>query len=103
MCFTQLHEAMQRGELILIEGGFCRYHLRIDGQLTIHDILSNRPGAGSAMLAMLKKVEGARLLLARVPQHLEANDWYRRRGFELAGEEQTKRGTPLNVWRLTLP
>jgi hypothetical protein len=102
MSFVQLNESMQRGELILIEGGLCRFHLRRDGQLTIHDLLSYRPGAGQELLARLKVIPGALCLLARVPADLAANGWYARRGFVLDREEQSRTGKPLNIWVLKL-
>ena len=56
MCFEQLHESSNRNELILIDGGMCHWHLRRDGQLTIREIISTRPGAGSTMLDTLRGV-----------------------------------------------
>ncbi len=100
MIFETLHESAQRGELMLIDGGFCHWHLRRDGQLTIREIISLRPGAGSEMLARLRSVPGAVSLLARCPVDLAANAWYERRGFTLAGREQSKSGREINVWKL---
>jgi hypothetical protein len=102
MIFETLFESSKRGELLLIEDGFCHWHLRRDGQLTIREIISTRPGAGSEMLARLKTVPGARSVFAKCPVELEANNWYRRRGFELEGQETTKTGRKLNLWRLRL-
>lgn len=100
MIFETLWESAQRGELLLTEGGFCHWHLRKDGQLTIREIISLRPGAGSEMLERLKQVAGATSLFAKCPVELEANDWYRKRGFALEGTETTKTGRVLNLWRL---
>ena len=102
MIFETLHESARRGELLLIDGGFCHWHLRRDGQLTIREIISTKPGAGSAMLATLKTVPGALSLFAKCPVDLPANDWYRRRGFELERTETTRSGRELNLWRLQL-
>ena len=102
MIFETLHESAQRGELLLIDGGFCHWHLRRDGQLTIREIISTRPGAGAEMLATLRAVPGAVCLLARCPVDLAANGWYERRGFVLAGVEQSKSGRGINVWTLSL-
>ena len=102
MIFETLHESAQRGELLLIDGGFCHWHLRRDGQLTIREIISTRPGAGAEMLATLRAVPGAVCLLARGPVDLAANGWYERRGFALAGIEQSKSGRGINVWTLSL-
>jgi len=96
--FDTLQESNARGELLLLDGGYCRYHLRRDGQLTIYEIISQKPGVGTAMLDRLSRVEGARFLLARCPATLPSNDWYQRRGFVRTAEETTRNGTRLNVW-----
>lgn len=102
MIFETLWESAQRGELMLIEGGFCHWHLRRDGQLTIREIISLKPGTGQLMLDTLKKTPGATSIFAKCPVELEANGWYERRGFVLEGTETTKTGRELNLWRLYL-
>ena len=98
MIFDALYESAQRGELILIDGGLCHWHLRLDGQLTIREIISTRPGAGSEMLARLVAVPGATCIVARCPARLASNEWYRRRGFTCVRGETTKSGQLINVW-----
>ncbi|MBD3261991.1 MAG: N-acetyltransferase [Candidatus Altiarchaeales archaeon] len=100
--FESLWKSAQRGELILIDGGFCRFHLRKDRQLTIYEIISLRPGAGSEMLEQLRQVEGTTSIFARCPVDLDANRWYKRRGFVLEAVETTRTGRQLNCWRLSL-
>jgi len=102
MIFESLVESANRGELILIVGGYCRYHVRCDGQLTIYEIISLRPGAGSEMLAMLKRAPGAASIFAKCPADLASNAWYQRRGFARESEEKTRSGRVLNLWRLQL-
>lgn len=111
MIFETLHESSKRGELILIDGGFCHWHLckRDDpkrkiraGQITIREIISLRPGAGSEILAKLKTIAGASSLFARCPADLSANEWYKARGFQLEDTEITRTGRKLNLWRLYL-
>lgn len=102
MCFEQLHESSKRGELLLIAGGMCHFHLRKDGQLTIREIISRRPGAGAEMLAALRQVAGAQFILAKCPVDLSSNQWYAKRGFILSHVEQAKSGRKINVWRLEL-
>ncbi len=99
MIFAALYESLLAGELIMIDGGMCRYHLRRNGQLTISAILSNKPGAGKQMLEMLKakKADGAKYLLAKCPKEYEANKWYARKGFQLAKVEDR-----INIWKLEL-
>lgn len=102
MIFESLYESAKRNELLLIDGGFCNWHLRRDGQLTIREIISTRPGAGFEILETLKRVKGAGCIFAKCPIELDSNDWYSRRGFTLEGQETTKTGRTLNLWRLQL-
>jgi len=101
MCFERLYEAQQKNELLLIDGGMCHWHLCRNGQLTIREILSTKPGAGSAMLAELKCIS-ADYIFAKCPVDLLANSWYKKRGFEFVGTETTQSGRGLNRWRLNL-
>lgn len=102
MIFDALYESAQRGELLCVDGGIANWHLRRDGQLTIREIISTRPGAGSAILERLRQTPGARCIVAKCPAWLPSNAWYQRRGFVLDGEETTRTGRKLNRWRLTL-
>lgn len=102
MIFDALYESAQRGELLCVDGGFCHWHLRRDGQLTIREIISTRRGAGSRMLDILKRTPGATCIVAKCPAHLPSNEWYKRRGFTLTGTEQTRSGKGINVWHLAL-
>ena len=101
MIFETLYESARRGELLLIDGGFCHWHLRRDGQLTIREIISTKPGAGSVMLAELKR-QTATSIFAKCPVDLPANDWYKRRGFDLERTETTRTGRELNHWRIQI-
>lgn len=96
MIFESLHESAIRGELLLIDGGYCRWHLRRDGTITIYEIISTRPGAGSALLTRLP---AGHALVAKCPADLPANAWYARRGFACIATETTRSGRTLNVWR----
>lgn len=102
MIFDALYESAQRGELLLVDGGFCHWHLRRDGQLTIREIISTQRGAGSRMLDTLKRTPGATCIVAKCPAHLPSNAWYQRRGFGLVGTETTRTGKGINVWHLAL-
>lgn len=101
MIFETLHESAKRNELLLIDGGFCHWHLRRDGQLTIREIISTKAGAGSKMLDILK-TKDAHSVFAKCPEDLEANKWYEKKGFILEGIEVTKSGRKLKLWRLFL-
>ena len=100
MIFETLYDSAKAGELLLIDGGLCRYHLRRDGQLTIHEIISLRPGAGMAMLDHLTQVAAARFIRAKCPADLPSNQWYARRGFVQTATETTPSGRQLRVWTL---
>lgn len=104
MIFDALHESARRGELLLMDGGFCHWHLRRDGQLTIREIIASPEGrgVGTAMLARLCLTPGARSIFAKCPATLPANRWYANRGFENVGTERTRSGKLLNLWRLDL-
>lgn len=102
MCFENLYESSKRGELLLIGGGMCHWHLRRDGQLTIREIISQRPGAGVEMLAALRQTPGASCIVAKCPVDLASNDWYESKGFTLSAVESAKSGRGINVWRLEL-
>lgn len=101
MIFEILYESAKRGELLLIDGGFCHWHLRRDGQLTIREIIATRRGAGSEMLEQLKRVDGAESIFAKCPADLPANEWYQRKGFTCEGEETTRTGRTIKLWRLS--
>lgn len=101
MIFHTLYASAQAGELMLIDGGYCRYHLRRDGQLTIYEIISLQPGAGSEMLRRLCQLP-ARIIVARCPASYASNAWYQRRDFALDRVEVTKAGEELNVWAFTV-
>lgn len=106
MIFETLMESAERGELILVDGGLCHWHLRRDGQLTIREIivLPDRRGAGvgAAILARLMTTPGATSLFAKCPADLPSNGWYSRMGFLCEGREATKTGRRVNLWRLEL-
>ena len=102
MIFETLYDSAKRGELLLINGGFCHWHLRRDGQLTIHEIISTQRGSGSRMLSKLKRIPDVVSIFAKCPADLESNSWYARHGFTCEGVEITQTGRKLKLWRLRL-
>jgi hypothetical protein len=106
MIFEPLMESARRGELILVEGGLCHWHLRRDGQLTIREIIvlpeRQKQGIGISMLDRLKSVPGAKSIFAKCPAGLASNGWYERVGFSFEGKETTRGGRKLKLWRLKL-
>lgn len=99
MIFETLHDSSKRGELMLVDGGMCHWHLRQDGQLTIREIISTKQGAGSQMLRRLELIPGAESLFAKCPADLPANQWYAVRGFHVETMEIAKSGRKLLHWR----
>lgn len=102
MIFESLYASAQRGELLLVEGGMCHWHLRRDGQLTILEIISLQPGVGSRMLQYLAARPGAKTLFAKCPVDLPSNAWWLKRGFTLVRTERTRTGRLLNCYELKL-
>lgn len=103
--FETLNTSAQNGELFLVDGGMCHWHLRRDGQITIREIIvlpsQQGEGIGAAMLERLRGVRGATSIFAKCPADLPANGWYEHMGFELEQKEE-ERARPLNHWRLWL-
>ena len=109
MIFEVLYDAALEDELILIDGGICRFHLRRDGQLTIHEIIilpkHQKQGKGKEILDILKgykESHGATSIFAKCPIDLEANSWYKHMGFELKGVISSSTGREINLWRYPL-
>lgn len=106
MIFQSLVQAANKGELILVNGGICHWHLRRDKQITIREIIvlpkQRGKGIGARILDELKQVDSAESIFAKCPVDLPANDWYRHRGFELEATSTTRSGRELNHWRLRI-
>jgi len=102
--FEPLMESAERGELFLVDGGLCHWHLRRDGQITIREIIVlpewRRQGVAAAMLNQLEQTPGATSIFAKCPADLAANAWYERQGFVCEGTETTRSGRELRLWRL---
>lgn len=103
MIFEILNESAERGELILVNGGLCHYHIRRDGQLTIREIIvipeEQGKGIGKSILDSLLKMECSSIF-AKCPADLISNGWYERMGFEKEGVSETRSGKVINHWRL---
>jgi hypothetical protein len=107
--FETLSESAENGELLLVYGGMCHFHVRRDGVLTIREILvlpeQRGKRVGTYLLLQLRRIateKGATAIAAKCPADLEANGWYQKRGFEKVGTETAKSGREINVWRLAL-
>lgn len=97
MIFAAMSEAADRGELILVPDGMCRWHLRRDGVVVIREILvlpfRRGAGVGRRMVDLVGWKNPGRTIRARCPAGYEANGFWRRLGFALAAEEKG-----VNVW-----
>lgn len=107
MIFETLNESNERGELLLVDGGMCHWHLRRDGQITIREIIvdihQQGIGIGTGMIRELAEdVLNATSIFAKCPDDLPANGWYEHIGFVYEGTETTKSGRQVNHWRMTL-
>lgn len=103
MIFETLYESSKNGELLLMEGGMCHFHHRRDGQLTIREIIvtHKNQGIGRKILDYLEGLQPDSIF-AKCPENLNANKWYAHQGFKFEGEEITKTGRRLLLWRKTL-
>lgn len=106
MIFQVLNDAAKAGELLLVDGGMCHFHIRMDGQLTIREIIvlpdRRSQGVGVNLLQQLARRPGVRSIFAKCPVELAANGWYERVGFIEGDRERTRTGRELRTWRLTL-
>ena len=106
MIFETLWESAKRNELILLGGGFCHWHLRKDGQITIREIIvlpeKQGIGIGTAILEKLRGVKNAKCIFSKCPADLPANSWYETKGFRLVNTETAASGRKINHWTLEL-
>ena len=99
MIFAALVEAATKGELILCEGGMCRWHLRRDKIVVIREIIvlpeQRRQGIGRALVNAIQARNPGAVLLAKCPREYSSNSFWPRLGFVL-----TAQGERVNEWRL---
>lgn len=106
MIFNTLYNSAQKGELILEKGGMCHWHLCQNGQITIREIIIlpeyQKMRIGTNILKFLKSVKGAKSIFSKCLAELPANNWYKKKGFELVGQSFTSTGRKMNHWELSL-
>jgi Acetyltransferase (GNAT) family len=92
MIFAILAEAANRGELILVPNGLCRYHKRKDAVVVIHEILvqpwAYRQGIGKEMVRQIIEKHKGCPLLARCPASYAANRFWEALGFKDEGQSK---------------
>lgn len=98
MIFAALDEAASRGELLLVDGGMCRWHRRKDGIIVIREILvlphRRRTGVGRRLVQdVITRARG--VVQAKCPVKLEeSNLFWRAMGFTLIQEKDG-----INLWQ----
>ena len=105
MIFESLNQSVDAMELVLLHGGMCRFHLRRDGQITIHEIIvesnmRNRGIGRSLLEEVMRRAPYARCIVAKCPCDLLSNGFYARMKFCCDRQEITPSGRVLNVWKL---
>lgn len=99
MILVALAEAADRGELLLVEGGMCRFHLRRDGVVVIRELLvlpdCRHEGIGKRLVQEIALRHQGCPLLARCPVTYPSNAFWEAIGFERGPQ---RRG--VNEWWL---
>ena len=99
MIFVALNEAADRGELLLVDGGLCRFHKRRDGVVVIHEILvlpaRRKDGIGRSLVDAVRDRFPTAILRALCPKEYDSNRFWERLGF--VHVSTTERA---NVWLL---
>lgn len=99
MIFVALSEAADKGQLLLVDGGMCRWHRRKDGVVVIREILVmptiRRTGIGHRMIAHVLASNSGRVVRAKCPvKYVSGNAFWEAMAFTLI---ETKDG--INVWQ----
>lgn len=100
-----LSDAQRRGELYVVRAnqgacGFCHFHLRRDGWVTVYEVCVHARwrGMGAGRL-LIDAVRGVGPVGLKCPVDQAANDFYAHLGFQHGGTERGKRRR-LNLWRI---
>lgn len=99
MIFAVLSEAADRGQLLLVEGGLCRFHRRRDGVVVIRELLvlpaRRRQRIGRGLVREVLCRAGNRPVQARCPVAYEAgNAFWKAMAFHLMAEKDG-----INLWQ----
>ncbi len=100
MIFAALSESASRGELLLLDGGLCRFHRLKDGSITVREIVvlpvCRRKGVGKKLMSMVLSRADGRVVRARCPardDYAAANAFWHGMAFTLV---ETTNG--INLW-----
>lgn len=85
MILAILQESAERGELILMKDGLCRWHKRRDGVVVVREILvqpwCHHQGIGRKMIREIQMKNPGASLMARCPNHFSSNQFWHALGF----------------------
>lgn len=99
MIYQALSEAAERGELILVAGGLCRFHRRRDGVVTIREVivlpLLRRSGLGRFMVESVRGKHPGATLRCKCPASSPSNLFWAALGWSDRGE-----AAGLRTWEL---
>jgi GNAT superfamily N-acetyltransferase len=105
MIFEALHDSLKRNELILVEGGYCRFHQKKNGSIVIYELMVlphyRNKGIATSILEHLKALNPT-YIEAKCPEDLPANTWYKNRGFKADSLYVTSSSRTLIVWKMKL-
>ena len=92
MIFVALSEAADANELLLVDGGLCRFHKRRDGAVTIRELLvlpsHRRKGIGRRLVIEVCNRNPRAVIQATCPGEYEANKFWEAMGFAIAAYKQ---------------
>jgi GNAT superfamily N-acetyltransferase len=101
MIFAALTEAADRGELLLTDGGMCRFHRRRDAVVVVLEVIvlpeRRGEGIGRRLVGEVIARAGRAAVRAKCPTRYTSNGFWRHMGFRLAGQERTRSGF-VNRW-----
>jgi GNAT superfamily N-acetyltransferase len=83
--FVALCEAADRGELLLVDSGMCRFHQRRDGVVVVREIIvlpqHRRQGIGTALVERVRGRHPGARILAKCPAEYASNSFWAALGF----------------------
>lgn len=72
MIFVALNEAAEKGELLLVQNGLCRWHRRRDGLVVIRELLvlpeERRQGIGRMLVTRVRQRNPGGRIIAKCPR-----------------------------------
>lgn len=92
MIFVALSEAADKNQLILVDGGMCRFHKRRDGVVVVREIIvlkaARRRSVGRSMIDEVIRRHPGAVLEAKCPAEFDSNSFWSAVGFESVGFDE---------------